>query len=132
MVDHSYISKRFADRAGSHPPLRHHAASVYNETIFALGVALLELSYGEPLLNFALAEDLDGTGAPHGLTELLVAKRLAGGLDEREPSSYVDVVDRCLRCRFDTTSTSLEDPVFLALFWQGVVVPLQQICDCLS
>ncbi|KAK3314073.1 hypothetical protein B0H66DRAFT_630425 [Apodospora peruviana] len=118
-------------RNDSHQP-RQQDPSVSNEILFALGVALLELSYGKPLLSYQQPDDLDDTGEAHVLTKPLIAKRLLHDLGDREPSKYVDVVDRCIRCRFDTTSTSLEDPMFLALFCQGVVMPLREICDIVA
>ncbi|KAJ2977330.1 hypothetical protein NQ176_g4431 [Zarea fungicola] len=132
MTDQPYISRRFVRRQRQHPSAIHGQLCISNEITFALGVALLELSYGRPLLSFQQCDDLDENGAAYGLTKFSIAKRLVGGLDQREPSKYADVVDRCIRCRFDTTETSLENPIFLTLFCQGVVTPLQEICDSVS
>ena len=102
---------------------------VQNEMIFALGVALLELSYGQPITSFKTAEDLDHQGNETIFTEYSIANRLSKEIDGPELPLYVDAVTRCIRCNFDTNSTSLEDTAFLQHFYQGVVIPLQKLHD---
>ncbi|KAF4445537.1 hypothetical protein F53441_10734 [Fusarium austroafricanum] len=132
-TDRPYVSKHFAKDQSHVSNSKSRDPCVSNEITFALGVALLELSYGRRLLDFQQPEDLDKNGDVYALTKFLIAKRLVQRLDntKREPSNYVDVVDRCVRCRFDTISTSLEDPTFLTLFYKGVIQPLQDIYNSL-
>lgn len=128
-----YISKRFpsSTQDAKHD---HHRTFTSNDVLFSLGVALLELSYGRPLLSFQRPEETEliKLGTESGNIQMLLAKmqiadRHARDLADREPFGYVDAVDRCLRCRFDTTARSLDEPKLLALFYQGVVSPLQNI-----
>lgn len=51
------------------------------------------------------------------LAKLSIADRLAFALVGREPSRYVDVVDRYLRYNFGITARSLDDLKLLALFY---------------
>jgi len=97
-----------------------------NEVIFCLGVALLELFYGRPILDFKKPEDEQGNTTLL-LTKYLIAKRLVEQLKGREPEALVDAVDRCIRCRFDTVSRSLHEGDLLALFIQSVVNELWKL-----
>jgi hypothetical protein len=133
-----YISKRFP-RLTQNAKHDHHGTFASNDVLFSLGVALLELSYGRPLLSFQRPEETeliqrnsdDSDNIQMAWTKIQIADRLARELADREPSRYVDAVDMCLRCRFDTTARSLDEPKLLALFYQGVVSPLQDIYSSL-
>ncbi|VTO94304.1 unnamed protein product [Fusarium graminearum] len=126
-TDRPYISKRFGHQEFARFSSKHRGPSVSNQMTFALGVALIELSYSKRLLDFQEPGDLDENGNVDILTRLEIAKRLVGRIEKRDGGKYADVVDRCIRCRFDTRSTSLNDPAFLLLFYQGVIKPLQEI-----
>ncbi len=93
--------------------------------VFALGVALLELSYSRPLLDFKVAEDLDDQGHEDSMTEVSIATRLADTIHEREMDNYAKAVLRCVRCSFDTFSCDFDDVDFRKNFYSGVVAPLQ-------
>ena len=124
-----HISKKFP-RLTQDAKHGHHGASfIPNEVLFSLGVALLELSYGRPLLSFQGPEEAELIQFDNNMpfAKIQIAYRLARDLADREPPRYVDAVDMCLRCRFDTTARSLDEPKLLALFYQGVVSPLQDI-----
>jgi hypothetical protein len=58
------------------PPSKHHRC-VKTETVFALGVALLELSWRRSLLSLKTPNDLNDQGLEDSLTELSIATRLA-------------------------------------------------------
>ena len=53
---------------------------VKNEMVLALGVVLLELSWGKPLANLKTAEDLDDQGKEDSMTELSIASRLVDSI----------------------------------------------------
>lgn len=94
---------------------------IKNEMVFALGVALLELSYGQPLLSLKTPEDLNDQGMEDSMTEVSIATRLA----DREMDNYAKSVSRCIRCSFDTFSCNFEDRGFREKFLNGVVTPLR-------
>lgn len=100
---------------------------VKNRMIFSLGVALLELSYGKPLSFFLESEDLDDQGKEHILTEYSVATRLTEMIHKRELPRYTKAVIRCIYpTPSDTCSFSLDDDAFRSIFYQDVVLPLQE------
>jgi len=98
---------------------------VKNEMVFALGVALLELSYGQPLLSLRTPDDLNDQGMEDSMTEVSIATRLADRIHEREMENYAKSVLRCVRCSFDTFSCDFEDRGFREKFFNGVVTPLR-------
>ncbi|KAK4160153.1 hypothetical protein QBC43DRAFT_303972 [Cladorrhinum sp. PSN259] len=120
--DQPYVSRRFTAQHSSKRVPWHFA---HNKILFALGIALLEISYGRCLSE--LQEEEDRIEGLHPL--LATADRLTLELGKREHQKYHDAVDRCIRCRFETTSRDLENAELLALFYQGVVMPLQELCE---
>ncbi|KAF2739422.1 hypothetical protein EJ04DRAFT_310925 [Polyplosphaeria fusca] len=97
-----------------------------NPMIFALGVALIELSYGMPLLQRALPSELDDQGIPNANTEMLVAARLVKDIRNRELDNYAWATARCVECDMGYPfDYSLEDDGFRAKFVEGVVLPLK-------
>ena len=61
-----------------------------NELVFALGVVLIELAYGQPLASFKLPSDLDSEGRDFAHTDLQVALRLVKALPSMEGGKYAD------------------------------------------
>lgn len=132
LIDHLYVSKSF-DASGStgQPGAKPHRI-IKNATIFALGVALLEISYGEPLETFQTPDDLDPQGKRTMWTDYLIADRLVGDLHKRELPNFANATRRCVHCTFDSTVYSLDDDDFRERFYQGVIVPLKQDHDYVS
>ncbi|KAF5508312.1 hypothetical protein CGCF413_v003117 [Colletotrichum fructicola] len=63
-----------------------------NPRLFALAVALLELTYGAPLSSFREKGDGDDD-----FTELRIADRLTQRIKDREYGAFTSVVYRCMR-----------------------------------
>jgi len=126
LSDQPYISRDFP--ATATPPAHGQRMRIIkNSIIFALGVALLEISYGRPLNTFVTREDLDeATGNRTAFTDYLVAERLAKGLRTRELTNYADATQRCIHCNFEASVSSLDDDDFRERFYQGVIVPLRK------
>lgn len=125
----AYISRSFGS-AGAVQASPKPRSFVKNEPIFALGVALLELSYGQPLLSLKTDADPKPSGGMALYTEYSIACRLVEEVGFREGVNYAAAAKRCILLRFETTgSTSLEDAPFQQLFWQGVVEPLRQLYE---
>ncbi|KAJ4369654.1 hypothetical protein N0V83_005416 [Neocucurbitaria cava] len=102
---------------------------IRNQTLYALGVALIELWYGKTLSE--LHNDADG---PHNtgdtqmdlMTEYNTADRLVDDLYSEAGGKYSDAVRRCIRCDFDRRASSLEDTQFQTAVYQGVVAQLKE------
>lgn len=101
---------------------------VRNETIFALGVSLIELSLGRTLASFQQEADLGPNGEHSFITDWRIANRL---LKEKivfsEGDRYTKTVHRCINCIFDPLDPSLENAAFRQAFYDNAVVPLKEI-----
>ncbi|KAF2821597.1 hypothetical protein CC86DRAFT_458775 [Ophiobolus disseminans] len=128
VADQPYISKRFTSLNASTPHRSNHRI-IKNATVFALGVALLEVSHGQPLRTFALSDDLDDQGNHTLWTDYLIADRLVEDIHKRELPNYANAARRCIHCNFEGTVYSLDDDDFRERFYQGVIVPLQKDYD---
>ena len=100
--------------------------------VFALGVALLELAHGAPILTFRQADDLNEDGKEDSMTEVSIATRLAHEINNDESENYAKAVLRCITCSFDTFSYEFDDSEFREKYYEGVVVPLQQDYEFIS
>lgn len=98
---------------------------VRNETIFALGVILIELCLGSGLESLRSAEDLCNDGTANSLTDYLTARRLVNEVYDEGGGRYGDAVRRCIHCEFDQRKVSLDVEAFRQSFYQGVVQPLE-------
>ncbi|KAE9375901.1 hypothetical protein N431DRAFT_481106 [Stipitochalara longipes BDJ] len=126
-IDAMYISRGFSSKTStSNKPSSR--SFIKNEQVFALGVALLELSYGQPLLSLKTDADPDPSIGTAVFTEYSIACRLVDDVALREGDRYASAAKRCVLLRFETTnSTSLDDATFQQLFYQGVIEPLREI-----
>lgn len=102
---------------------------IRNQSLYALGVALIELYYWKPILD--LRQDINGpanTGDAFSdlMTGFNTADRLAEALLSEAGAKYSDAVRRCVRCDFDQHASSLEDTRFQKAIFQGVVARLQE------
>ena len=107
---------------------------IRNQTLYALGVSLIELWYGKPLHELHLPEDgpLDtGDARVDLMTEWNIADRLVDELYSEAGGKYSDAVRRCIRCDFDRRASSLEDSAFQRAVYQGVVSQLKENFDFL-
>jgi len=98
---------------------------IRNETIFALGVILIELCLGQALEDMRNVEDLGDDGAPNSLTDYMTARRLVDEVYDEGGGRYGDAVRRCIHCEFDQRNVSLEVEAFRRSFFQGVIQPLE-------
>lgn len=102
---------------------------IRNQTLYALGVALIELYYRKPIAELHQAADgpqNTGNEILDLLTEFKTADRLAEALLSEAGARYSDAVRRCIRCDFDQRASSLEDAKFQKAVYQGVVAQLQE------
>jgi hypothetical protein len=133
---YAYIQKAFDPprvRAMSDPELSTPVIvrpAIRNETIFALGVSLIELSLGQTLGSFEMDIDLGPEGERSLITDWLIASRL---LKEKirysEGDRYTKTIHRCINCVFDPLDPTLENAAFRQAFYDNAVVPLKEILD---
>ncbi|RYP74982.1 hypothetical protein DL771_002630 [Monosporascus sp. 5C6A] len=101
---------------------------IRNQTLYALGVSLIELWYGKPMSQLHKPED----GPPgDSMTEFNTAHRLVDELYNEAGGKYSDAVRRCIRCDFDSRANNLEDIAFQRAVYEGVVAQLKENFDFL-
>lgn len=111
------------------------ARMIRNQPLFALGVALIELWYGESLSN--LHESQDGEQDPRDvqsklLTRFNTADRIAEEIAYDAGAKYSEAVRRCIRCDFRLSANDLSDVHFQKAVFQEVVKKLQESYDFMT
>jgi hypothetical protein len=97
-----------------------------NTLVFALGVMLLELSYGKPLIACALPDELGANGEELSTTELMVAQRLVKDIGDRESKNYSWATASCIHCDVgEPRQSSLDEEGFRTGFIACVIKPLE-------
>ncbi|KAF2865617.1 hypothetical protein BDV95DRAFT_612491 [Massariosphaeria phaeospora] len=121
----AYVSRTFDSPTVSPAVVKGRRSCVKNEHLFALGVALLEIAHGAPLMSLLTPEDLNDDGQQDSMTEFRVATRLADEIHEAESENYARAVLRCIRCNFDSFQADFGDQEFREKYFEGVIMPLQ-------
>ena len=99
---------------------------IRNETLFALGVVLIELCLEKPFDQLCASQDLNSDGTKHAASDFLTATRLLDQIYDRAGHRYGDAVRRCILCEFDQSKTSLEDESFRRAVYDNVVAVLEE------
>lgn len=95
---------------------------VRNQTLFALGILLLELSTGKPLDSFKDPQ----SSSP--FEDFIIARQLLQRIEEEESSNYLDAAQACIFCNFRGSAKDLDfaNATFRQAFYEDVVVPLEE------
>ena len=123
--EHPYVTKSFSkDSSQPEQPNADTTSPVgmfRNESIFNLGVLLLELTLGKPLDCFKSPQD------PQIFTDYFIARRLAETLAEEASFGYADAVKACIHCDFgrDVKNHTLDNDTFRQAVYDHVVAPLE-------
>ena len=129
-LDRPYVSSSFILADGSNAlqksSSKHDRRLLKNEVVFALGVALLELSFSQPLSDLITPSDLDNNGKADLTTEYSIVTRLAKDIHLRELPNYAKAASRCVHFNFDINVYDLTEEDFKERFYEGVVVPLKE------
>ena len=129
LAEHPFVSSNLhATTGSSHKRLSSltSCAGVRNETLFALGVVLIELCLEKPFDQLYAPEDLGTDGNKHAASDLLTATRLLDEVYDRAGGKYGDAVRRCILCEFDHRKPSLDDDSFCKTVYDNVVVVLEE------
>ena len=102
------------------------SALVRNETLFALGILLIELCMEKCFAELMVSEDLNPDGTKHPASDFLAATRLLDQVYDRAGKRYGDAARRCILCEFDLRKTSLDDAQFRRAVYDGVVAVLEE------
>ena len=124
-----FVSKVFPENETSSLAARQaEFPGLRNQTLFMLGIVLIELCLGQTLESLRVPQDpMDREGKPNILTDWSTATRLMFDVSREAGNRYGDAVRRCIYCDFDQRSSSLENDAFRQAVYEGVVVPLEEI-----
>lgn len=131
-TEEAYVSRKFVAKSHCASDVKMQSRSwLQNKTVFAFGVLLIELSFGQRLQAYKSANDVDEKGNDTVFTEYSIATRLVQELANREPPKYVEAATRCIFFNSETINTDIENPNCQEQFYRGVIVPLQELYDVL-
>ena len=100
---------------------------VRNETLFSLGILLIELCLGQPLGLLRTPEDpLNTNGVPDIFTDWSTTNRLLNSVYSEAGMRYGDATRRCIRCEFDERETTLDNDAFRQKFYDNVITLLEE------
>ena len=132
--DLPYLSKHFVSPSCTNllmQPTQNMEPSlgIKNQSIFALGVVLIELWFGKPFDQFRDPRDLGYNNAVNSLSDYATASRLIEDVYEEAGQWYGDAVRRCVYCEFDQRENSLNKGLMKEAVHRGVVAPLEKNLD---
>ncbi|KAL9632428.1 MAG: hypothetical protein Q9204_003802 [Flavoplaca sp. TL-2023a] len=121
-LNHPYISKVFTKATPTQPVEKTTLGPVRNQTLFALGILLLELSTGKPLDSF---KDPQNSGP---FEEFVTASQVLQAISEEESLNYYEAAQACIFCNFrgSAKDLNLANDAFRQAFYEDVVVPLEE------
>lgn len=128
---HLWISKSLCH--GSSPTINGEKVKkqsiIKNDSLFSLGVALLELACGRPLSSFQTDDDLDANGNQHDLTRYFIANRLTKKLHDEDDPKFASAVSNCIDPVSETREFDLANEGFRKRYLKDVILPLQEDYD---
>lgn len=89
--------------------------------LFALAMALIELSLGEPLNKLKTDEEQLGDFVSGNVA---AASRLLPKVHDTSGFEYSEVVRKCLDCPFDVRDPSMDNEAFLGIYFDEIARPL--------
>jgi hypothetical protein len=128
IYQHPFIYRKLSLSAAGHcstaqpPPAR---SVIRNQTLFTLGILLIELLYGKPIEELQNPHDLDCQGTP-GAAWCTAERLIQEEIEYEAGPLYLDAVRRCIRCDFNRKESSLDNHDFQQAVFDGVVVPLEK------
>ncbi|PCG89169.1 Hypothetical protein PENO1_106200 [Penicillium occitanis (nom. inval.)] len=123
-VDYLYVLRLFDEYGSESGDYTDTLDCVRNRTLFALGVALLELTYGAPLSAQQTAADLNDALTPHRIVGRLLKK-----IEYDELPQFARAVFKCINPDAEGFEFSLANQRFRRRFFQEVVLPLKKDYD---
>lgn len=140
VIDHLYVSRLF--KAQIQPDLSATLVAedyvnsvIINRSLFALGIILIELGLNKAFEDLYAESKGPGALAPgeplSTIETYSVATNLVELVYDEQGTQYGYVVQRCLKCEFGILDSKkqLDIDAFLALVYEGVLAPLEDILE---
>lgn len=125
VYEHPFVCQKFGTRPAedsqcASKSLNSTCRVIRNQTLFTLGILLIELWYGKCIEELQMPCDLDCTGTP-GVAWCTADRLVENELEFEAGKRYSDAVRRCIRCDFDRKDMSLDNESFQQAVYGGVV-----------
>ncbi|KJY02191.1 hypothetical protein TI39_contig81g00002 [Zymoseptoria brevis] len=110
------------------PPKGTLALLIKNQTLFSLGVMLIELCMDKSMVDLHEAGELNPDGTRSEFSVFQTAQRLLEMevISDRFGKRWSDVVRRCIFCELDETKRSLEDAGFRKAVYNKILLELEE------
>jgi hypothetical protein len=128
IYEHPFVCRTFTSQGtaiASTPASGATCRVIRNQTLFTLGILLIELWYGKPIEECQQPSDLDCQGTP-GVTWCTAVRLIETEIEFEAGKRYSDAVRRCIRCDFDRSDMSLDNENFQRAVYEGVVMLLER------
>jgi hypothetical protein len=126
LYKHPYVKRDFSANCNNTATQAQQTKSrlIRNQTLFTLGVLLIEIWYGKPIGKLHTTDDLDCANTPG--PDWCAADRLVRHeLEYEAGKTYKEAVRRCLQCDFNSPDGNLNDQELQKAVFEGVVLPLE-------
>lgn len=130
VFEHPFVYRKFASTGSSQASSMQGAASrvIRNQSLFTLGILLIELLYGKSIEELQSPRDLDCQGTP-GVVWCTAVRLIEEEIEYEAGPRYLDAVRRCIRCDFDRKDSSLDSEEFQQAVYIKVVAPLEKTLE---
>ena len=102
------------------------SAAIANESMFALGILLIELCLHQSLEELLSPDELNPDGTKHAASEYLAALRLIDVIDDEASWQYGDAIRHCIQRPVNRRTASLDNETFREAVYDNVVVVLEE------
>lgn len=128
LYDHPFVYRKLSTPCTTQSvgPQRAAGKVIRNQTLFTLGILLIELLYDKPIEELRIPRDQDYEGTP-GVVWCTVDRLVKEEIEHEAYPPYVAAVRRCIWCDFNRKESSLDDEAFQQAVFEGVVTPLEQL-----
>ena len=109
LYEHPYVYRKFSSSAQhthSIQARRTKIRVIRNQTLYTLGILLIEVWYGKSIQELQTASDLDCQGTP-GVSWCTAEHLVENDLEFEAGKRYSDAVRRCIRCDFNQKDVDL-------------------------
>jgi hypothetical protein len=131
LADHPFVSRNLETMmrpVAITPGISLAAHVIRNHTLFALGIALIELCMGKPISKLYLSSELNKDGTKHDLSDFQAASRLLDieEISDRFGQRWSNVVRRCIYCDLNQARTSFGDAGFQQAVYDEILAELEE------
>lgn len=130
VFEHPFVYRKLSSTGSNHASSTQGGACrvIRNQSLFTLGILLIELLYGKSIEDLQSPRDLECHGTP-GVVWCTAVRLIEEEIEYEAGPRYLDAVRRCIRCDFDRKDSSLDSEEFQQAVFIRVVAPLEKTLE---